>query len=194
LKFKTSVIIITMKQKHSICIAGASDLSHLGLDKIDSVKLFGQELAKAGFVINTATASGFSFWALKGVSEKNGVVIGFSPASNEREHVNLYKLPIEPFSSVIYTGFGYPGRNMIMTRSSDALIIGPGYIETFHEFMMGLEEGKLIGVWEGGWEIDEAIHDLIGKKGKSLNVIFEKDPIKLIERMAKILDVKKSKK
>ncbi len=178
-----------MKKNYTICIAGAEDLSHLGLKVIDDVKDFGGALATSGVTISTATSSGFSFWAARGASEKKGVIVGYSPASSSREHQDLYKLPTEPFSTIVYTGFGFPGRNIMMTRSADALIVGPGYIETFHEFMMALEEGKIIGVWEGNWEIDEAIHDLIGKKNKSFNVIFEKDATKLVKRIISILDV-----
>ncbi len=180
-----------MKKTHTICIAGASDLSHLGLSVIDDSRSFGAELAKSGVVVNSATAPGFSFWVSKGVSEKGGTAVGFSPSGNKVEHKERYRLPVEPFSSIVYTGLGFPGRNLMMMRSSDALIVGPGYIETFHEFMMALEEGKIIGVWEGPWEMDEAIHDLIGKKGKSLHVIFEKDPAKLIKRIVSILDTSK---
>ncbi|MFT5359803.1 MAG: hypothetical protein ACI88L_000266 [Candidatus Paceibacteria bacterium] len=182
-----------MKNTHTICIAGAADITHLGLDVIDSARAFGKILASSGSIINTAASGGFSFWCAKGVQEKSGTVIGFSPASNKEEHLNLYRLPVDPFSSVVYTGFGFPGRNLMMMRSSDALILGPGYIETFHEFIMALEEGKVIGVLEGPWEIDDAIHDLIGKKSKTMNVIFDKDPEKLLKRVMSILDVNKSK-
>lgn len=181
-----------MKQKHTICLAGASDISYLGLDVLDSVKALGHTLAGEGAVVHTAASSGFSFWLAKGVSEKKGTVIGFSPAATEFEHRDMYRLPTEQFSSIIYTGLGYPGRNLMMMRSSDALIVGPGHIETFHEFMSALEENKLIGVWEGPWEMDEAIREVIGKKGKSLHVIFEKDASKLVQRIVSILDSKKA--
>jgi predicted Rossmann-fold nucleotide-binding protein len=182
-----------MKHAHTICIAGATDLSHLGLNTIDEARAFGGALAASGLVIHTATAPGFSFWVAKGARDKGAQVVGFSPAANKAEHTGLYRLPTDQFSSIVYTGFGYPGRNLMMMRSSDALIVGPGYIETFHEFLSALDENKIVGVWEGPWEIDDAIHDLIGKKGKSLNVVFEKDPVKLIKRIQTILDSGKMK-
>jgi uncharacterized protein (TIGR00725 family) len=180
-----------MNKKHTICIAGAGDLSHLGLEMIDEAKKLGEYLAEQDVIVHTAAASGFSFWVSKGVVSKKGHTVGFSPAANKDEHSDLYKLPLDPFSSVVYTGLGYPGRNLMMMRSSDALVVGPGQIETFHEFMTALEENKLVGVWEGPWEIDDAVHELIGKKGKTLNVIFEKDPEKLVSRITKILDTNK---
>jgi predicted Rossmann-fold nucleotide-binding protein len=180
-----------MKKTHTICVAGDSDLSHLGLKTIEEVRSFGASLASSGSIVNTAASTGFSFWTAKGVTDKGGSVIGFSPAANQVEHRDLYRLPVEAFSSIVYTGFGFPGRNIMMMRSSDALIVGPGYIETFHEFMTALDEGKIIGVWEGDWEIDKAIHDLIGKSGKSMNVIFEKDSTKLLKRVIHILDTNK---
>jgi uncharacterized protein (TIGR00725 family) len=177
-----------MKQKHTICIAGGSDISYLGLDMIGDARRLGEQLAQEHLTVFAAAAPGFCFWVAKGVSEKSGRAVGFSPAATKHEHRDLYRLPEDPFSSIVYTGLGYPGRNLTMMRSSDALIVGPGQIETFHEFMTALEENKVVGVWEGPWQIDEAIHEVIQKKAKQLNVIFEKDSKKLIERITKILD------
>jgi predicted Rossmann-fold nucleotide-binding protein len=183
-----------MKEKYSICVAGATDITHLGISVIDSAKHMGEVLAShKNVIIHVPASSGFPFWVAEGASVKHAPIIGFSPASVAKEHKELYKLPTEPFGSLIYTGFGYPGRNIVMVKSSDALIVGPGYIEVFGEFLIALEENKVIGVWEGPWELDEAIRDTIGKKGKHFNVIFDKDPEKLVTRITHILDTQKNK-
>src|SRR3989344_2416309 len=71
-----------------------------------------------------------------GVKEAGGFSIGFSPAASEREHVEVYKLPLDYMDLIVYTGFGYPGRDLLLTRSADAVICGCGRIGTIHEFVI----------------------------------------------------------
>jgi hypothetical protein len=86
----------------------------------------------------------------------------------------------------IYTGFGYMGRDLLMVRSSDAIIFGCGKIDTIHEFTVAYEEGKVIGVLQGDWNTDDLlkkIADEAHKKNKT--IIFDKDPKRLVEQVLK---------
>jgi ATP-dependent exoDNAse (exonuclease V) beta subunit len=66
---------------------------------------------------------------------------------------------------IIYTGFGYPGRDLLITRSSDAVICGCGRIGTIHEFTVAFEDGKPIGVLTSDdWETDEIIKTMMQSK------------------------------
>jgi hypothetical protein len=90
---------------------------------------------------------------------------------------------------IIYTGFGFPGRDLLFTRSCEALLIGCGRIGTIHEFTIAFEEGKPIGVLEGSWTMDEQIRDMIEKGNRPAdNVIFDSDPKRLIERIIKMVE------
>ena len=85
---------------------------------------------------------------------------------------------------IIYTGFGFPGRDLIMTRSADAVLFGCGRIGTIHEFTIAFEDRKPIGIFEADWETDEEIKAIL-EKGHRENdkIIFDSDPGRLVERV-----------
>ncbi|HBB65636.1 MAG TPA: hypothetical protein DCZ84_03330 [Candidatus Vogelbacteria bacterium] len=124
--------------------------------------------------------------------EEGGVSLGISPAATEYEHVNDYGLPLEYLDLIIYTGFGYSGRNLLLTRSSDAVLIGCGRIGTINEFTIAFEDGKPVGILEGEWETDEVIKTII-EKGHRGNpkVVYDSNPKKLVEKVLEL--VKKDK-
>ncbi|MFA6324715.1 MAG: hypothetical protein WCX46_00590, partial [Candidatus Paceibacterota bacterium] len=127
-----------------------------------------------------------------GAKEVGGTSIGFSPALNEREHVETYKLPLDYMDLIVYTGFGYPGRDLLLTRSSDAVICGCGRIGTIHEFTIAFEDDKPIGIFEGPWEMDEELKGIIEKGHRpNAKIVSESDPKKMIESVMEL--VKKNK-
>lgn len=165
-----------------ICVSGAADTSFSGLGTLDKAKELGCEIARQGAIIVTGATTGFPFWAAKGAKEENGISIGFSPAASEKEHVEVYKLPLDYMDLIIYTGFGYPGRDLILTRSSDAVVFGCGRIGTIHEFTVAFEDDKPIGILRGPWEMSGELEDIIAKGHRPNNkIIFGDDPKKLIE-------------
>ncbi len=116
--------------------------------------------------------------------EEKGVSIGISPAANEREHINTYRLPLDYMDLIIYTGFGFSGRDLLFTRSCDAIIIGCGRIGTLHEFTIAFEDGKPIGVLEGEWTMSETIKEVIARANRPNNkIVFSKDPKELIQKV-----------
>jgi predicted Rossmann-fold nucleotide-binding protein len=89
---------------------------------------------------------------------------------------------------VVYTGFGFPGRDLLLTRSSDAVILGCGRIGTIHEFTIAYEDQKPIGILEGPWKTDEIIKNIINASNRpAQKVIFDSDPRALIERLAEMV-------
>ena len=117
-----------------IGVSGAADTTFSGLDAFEKAKEIGREIARSGSIITTGATTGFPMYAAMGAKDECGFSIGFSPASTEREHVETYKLPLDYMDVVVYTGFGYSGRDLLFVRSSDAMIIGPGRVRTLHEF------------------------------------------------------------
>ncbi len=179
--------------KFKICVSGAAETGHCGLDAYDKAKEIGKEIVGHGGIIITGATTGFPTWAAQGAKEAGGVSIGFSPASTEKEHRDTYHLPLDYIDLAVFTGFGYSGRNLMLTRSSDAVIIGCGRIGTINEFTVAYEDGKPIGILRGSWETDETIEDIISK-GHRINekIIFDDNPKRLVEKVIELIKKEKS--
>tara|TARA_Y100000310_G_C20666445_1_gene807756 strand:+ start:263 stop:913 length:651 start_codon:yes stop_codon:yes gene_type:complete len=179
------------KDKHQhfkikIAISGAAETDHCGDEALDLALSLGREIVEQDAMVVTGATTGFPLWVSRGAKEAGGTIIGISPAGSEREHVELYKLPLEYMDLVIYTGSGYSGRDILLTRSSDAVIVGCGRIGTIHEFTVAFEDKKPIGVYEGPWETDEQFKDMLEKSHRQKDndkIIFEKDPKKLVSEL-----------
>jgi uncharacterized protein (TIGR00725 family) len=146
----------------------------------------GREVAKRGHVLITGATSGVPYEAAKAAKKAGGSVIGFSPAGSEQEHSKKYRLPLDPkiFDHIIYAEFGYTGRNLLMVRSSDATIVVDGRIGTLNEFTSAFEEYEIVGVLEGSGGTANEIRHLLQVAGKgNRKVIFESDPVKLVDRV-----------
>lgn len=184
-------------QKHGhsqikICVSGAAETGHCGLNALDKAKELGREIARQGAVLVTGATTGFPLWVAMGTKEEGGVSIGISPAANEREHAEVYKLPLDYMDLIIYTGFGYPGRDLLLTRSADAVICGCGRIGTIHEFTIAFEDGKPIGIFEGPWEMGNELKEILEKSNRpNAKVAAGDDPKKLLEEVIAL--VKKDK-
>lgn len=179
--------------KLKLCISGAAETGHCGPQALEKAKELGREVIRHKAVLVTGATTGFPLWAAMGAKEEGGISIGLSPASTEKEHIEAYKLPVDYLDLIIYTGFGYSGRNLLLTRSSDAVFIGCGRIGTINEFTIAFEDKKPIGILEGDWETDEVIKNII-EKGHRPNdqIIFDPDPKTLVEKVIEL--VKRDKK
>ena len=184
----------TVDQKHAhlqlkLCVSGAAETGHCGIDAYDKGIELGRQIAKKGAILVTGATTGFPLWSAMGTKEAGGFSLGFSPASTEKEHVETYNLPVEYMDVIVYTGFGYPGRDLILTRSSDAVFFGCGRIGTIHEFTIAFEDRKPIGVLEADWETDEVIKDIITNGHRPNDrIIFDSDPKALVERVIEMVN------
>jgi uncharacterized protein (TIGR00725 family) len=178
--------------KLKLCISGAAETGHCGLKAYEKAKELGREVVTHDAILVTGATTGFPLWAAIGAKEGGGVCVGLSPASSEAEHAGVYKLPLDYMDLIVYTGFGYSGRNLLLTRSSDAVFIGCGRIGTINEFTIAFEDNKPIGVLEGDWETDEVVR-LIIEKGRRPNdkVVFDSDPKALVERVIELVQREK---
>lgn len=175
-----------------ICVSGAADTTPCGEDALEKAKELGRQIAKQGAVLVTGATTGFPLWAAMGAKEVGGISLGLSPAGSEKEHVEVYGLPLEYMDLIIYTGFGFSGRNLLLTRSSDAVVCGCGRIGTINEFTVAYEDGKPLGVLEGDWTTDEVIKDMIEKSTRTNDkLIFDNDPAKMIERLLVMIEKEK---
>jgi len=178
---------LTFPNKHGhsqikICVSGAAETGNCGIGALDKAKELGREIARQGAVLVTGATTGFPLWTAMGVKEEGGISIGISPAASEREHVEVYKLPLDYMDLIIYTGFGYSGRDILLTRSADAVICGCGRIGTIHEFVVAFEDGKPIGIFEGPWEMSAELKEIIEKGHRpNAKITMSSDPKKLLE-------------
>lgn len=165
------------------CIAGAQEIS----------KKVGREIVRQGAILVTGATTGIPYWAAVGAKEAKGVSIGFSPAASELAHFKKYRLPIDCFDVIVYTGFGYSGRNLLMTRAADGVIVICGRMGTLNEFTIAFEDEKPIGVLEGFGGTADMVREIL-KKGYrgTKKTIYDKDPKRLVERLIKL--IKKEKK
>ncbi len=189
---------MTEEKKHQhakmkICISGAAETGHCGFDALENAKELGREIIRQGAVITTGATTGFPMWSAMGAKEVDGSIsIGLSPATTEREHVEVYRLPLDYMDIIIYTGFGYSGRNLLLTRSSDAVIVGCGRVGTINEFTIAFEDNKPVGVLEGVWETDEVIRNILEKGHRGMdNVVFDKDPKELVKKVIELVEKQK---
>lgn len=181
------------KQQFKICVVGGSKGKNAENAYLLARKI-GKEIAKRGHVLITGDTQGVPLEAAKAAKKAGGSNIGFSPAGSEIEHRKKYRLPDEKiFDHVIYTEAGYSGRNLLMVRSAEATIVVDGRMGTLNEFTSAFEENEIAGVLEGSGGIADEIRRLldVAKKGKR-KVIFDRDPVKLVDKVIEM--IKKEKK
>lgn len=155
----------------------------------------GRQIALSGHVLITGATIGVPQWATRGAKSAKGVSIGLSPAVSRQAHVKSYHLPTTYMDLIIYTGFDYSGRNMLMTRASDAVITICGRIGTLNEFTTAFEDKKVMGVLTGTGGVEEQIDAILkkAKRGRN-NIIFDSDPKVLVEKVIRKLKETNRKK
>jgi uncharacterized protein (TIGR00725 family) len=150
----------------------------------------GREIALSGSVLVTGATIGVPAWSTRGAKSVGGISIGLSPAISRQAHVHTYRLPTKYMDLIIYTGFDYSGRNMLMTRSSDGVIVVCGRIGTLNEFTTAFEEKRVVGVLTGTGGIEGEIKDIlkVSKRGQKY-IVFHEDPKELVKMVLKKLRI-----
>jgi len=170
--------------KYKICVSGSAETEFCPPGTVEKAKEIGRLIAENGMVLVTGATTGIPYWAARGAKEVGGIVSGLSPAVSKVAHVKTYRLPTDYHDLIIYTGFDYSGRNLLLTRSADAVITIYGRIGTLNEFTIAFEDKKPQGVLTGtGGMSDELQHILeLAHRGNG-HVIFDPDPKSLIEKV-----------
>lgn len=143
----------------------------------------GAALARHGCILVTGATTGLPDLVARAFRNCGGFALGISPAQDRSEHLKRYGLPEDGADVIVYTGFGYKGRNVINVRSADLVIIFGGATGTLNEFTIAYDEGKIIGIVEGSGGIADHMKEIIHfcKKPTQGRVVFEKDPEKLVK-------------
>ena len=187
-----------MEGAFKICVSGAAAGATLKADAGVAYEI-GREIALQGAVLLTGATTGLPFEAARGNFEHGGLCIGFSPAATPVAHVRAYKLPTDFHDVIVYTGFDYSGRNLLLTRAADAVISIGGRMGTLNEFTIAFEDRKLIGILAGSGGMADEIPHLLHTAHKNIagHVVYDSDPKNLVRRVIATLierDKKISKK
>jgi uncharacterized protein (TIGR00725 family) len=147
-------------------------------------QLLGQSLAHEDVVLLTGATTGVVYLVGKAAHESGAFHIGISPAENVSEHTQRYHLPTDACDSLIFTGFGLKGRNVVLVRSCDVVLFISGAMGSLNEFTIAHDEGKIMGCLRGtGGVADEADY-LLKKFSKETGaeIFQDEDPKKLISQ------------
>jgi uncharacterized protein (TIGR00725 family) len=162
-----------------------SDRSRIGV----LAEELGGAIARAGCLLMTGATTGIPHLVATAFRRHGGFALGVSPAENRCEHVERYRLPDDGADAIIYTGFGYKGRNLINVRSSDIVLLMGGATGTLNEFTIAYDEGKIVGVLDGSGGVSDHVREIIEfcKKPTQGSVLYDRDPAKLVERCVEAL-------
>jgi hypothetical protein len=185
---KTSPIPYRLEHQYKICVSGAAAGDTVEQDAELAYEV-GRQIALQGAILLTGATTGLPFYAAQGNYECGGMAIGFSPAATIKDHVNGYKLPVAYHDVIVYTGFNYTGRNLLLTRAADAVITIGGRMGSLNEFTIAFEDQKTLGLLAGSGGIADEIPHLLHTANKEMKskLIFGTDPKKLVEQVISAL-------
>jgi uncharacterized protein (TIGR00725 family) len=182
--------------RYQICVSGAARGDSVEIGKALAVEV-GREIVRRGHLVTSGATRGLPYFAAQAAKKEGGKnisSIGFSPAASRLAHVKKYQLPLDAFDTVLFTGFEYTGRNLLLVRSADAVVMIGGRIGTLNELTIAIEERKPIGVLLGsGGMTDEVEHVLKAAKRARTGIIFGHDPVLLVDELIDLIEAKSSK-
>jgi hypothetical protein len=174
--------------KIKLVVSGAADSTPCAPNIQEIAYTIGQIIAENDCILITGATTGIPLWAAKGAYENNGLVIGLSPARTKQEHLKVYRLPIDYHHAIVYTGFSYSGRNLLLTRTGDGVIFICGRMGTLNEFTIAFEDEKPMGVLVGSGGIETLMHDIIKEAHRGPGkIIWESDPKTLVSKMIDLI-------
>lgn len=155
-------------------------------------RAMGKALAKAGHTLITGATIGLPNQAAIGYKEAGGrMSLGISPAASKVEHIMKYRLPVEAYDCILYTGLHYVGRDTLLITSSDAVLSIGGRLGTLHEFTIAMESDTPIGFLHGAGGVGDEIKnimDITKPHSKHNPVIFSDSADDLIAKLTEHLD------
>src|SRR5215216_1340869 len=175
-----------MRIKVGVMGSAASESARLetGNTLVAKAERLAQVIAAKDVVLLTGATTGIVYVVGKTAHDAGAFHIGISPGSNKHEHVEVYKLPLDACDTLIYTGFGLKGRNVVLVRSCDIVLFVAGAMGSLNEFTIAHDEGKIIGCLTGtGGVADESeyLMQKFGKRASTARVFKSEEPEKLLD-------------
>ena len=153
-------------------------------EELELARRMGKRIAERSCTIVTGACPGLPHAAVLGAHEADGISLGVSPALSPEEHVNVYGSPLQPYTTMVFTGSGLMGRETHNIHSSDFVLFVGGRSGTLGEFCIAYDEGKLIGILRNSGGISnefERIVKMVRKDTGSI-VISETNPEMLVDQ------------
>jgi uncharacterized protein (TIGR00725 family) len=149
-----------------------ADRAHLAV----VAESLGRAIVAQDCILLTGETSGLPELVVQAVRRHGGFTVGMA------EHHERYGVPRQGSDLIIYTGFGFKGRNVINIRSSDIVVIFGGSIGTLNEFTIAYDEGKVIGILEGTGGVADQVRELVRALAKPTQaaLFFERDAVQLL--------------
>lgn len=185
------------KMRYNIGLMGSAGRGKtLPQHLLQKAREVGREIARNGCTLVTGACMGVPHEAVLGAREEDGIVLGFSPAANLKEHIEppiSYPMPPEGMI-LVYTGIGKEGRIVLTIMNCDAAIFCAGYAGTLNEFASAYQRGKIIGILKGSGGIADKLVEIAAATNKDTGAVLieEANPKVLVSKV--IEAVKKREK
>lgn len=180
--------------RYQICVSGATNRD--GTKETNKAAYeVGRSIAKRGATLTTGATIGLPHYAAMGansVEDRIGAVVGFSPAGSLREHVATYRLPVDEFDYINFTGMQYIGRGIDLIRSSDALVLVGGRMGSLHELSTALESRKVCGILLESGGVADYVRTLVEhiETPAAKDIMYHTDPDSLVVAVIERLNEK----
>lgn len=149
----------------------------------------GKEIAKKGHILFTGTSTGISKYASKGAKSENGLVLGISPYTERKESEFI---SLENHDTIIFSGFGYKGRNVLTIKSADGVIIINGGFGTLNEVTIAEGENKPIVIIENTGEASQIIREIFQRLNPDYSKIrYVNNPIEAVNSLIEMIRLEK---
>src|SRR6266542_2128240 len=159
--------------------AGGVTLPLSGKDVlVEKASALARAIAEHKLLLLTGATTGIVY-----VVGKTARDAGISPASDSREPLGKYNLPLDACDVIVYTGFGLKGRNVVLVRSCDIVLFIAGAMGSLNEFTIAHDEGKIIGCLTGTGGVADEANYLLKRfsKDTGARVFQNENPDKLLE-------------
>lgn len=152
-------------------------------EELDLARRLGRRIAERDCTIVTGACPGLPHAAVLGAHDAGGFSLGVSPALSPEEHVNVYGSPLQPYTTMVFTGSGLMGRETHNIHSSDFVLFVGGRSGTLGEFCIAYDEGKLIGILRNSGGISNEFEHIVSlvRKDTGSVIIADADPQKLVD-------------
>lgn len=180
-----------MRIKVGVMGSAAPESSRLetGSTLVEKAERLAHVIAGKDVVLLTGATTGIVYVVGKTAHDAGCFHLGISPGTNEHEHVEIYKLPLDACDTLVYTGFGLKGRNVVLVRSCDVVLFIAGAMGSLNEFTIAHDEGKIIGCLTGTGGVAGEADYLLQKFGKptASHVFQSDDPEHLLDQCLQTL-------
>jgi uncharacterized protein (TIGR00725 family) len=151
--------------------------------ELELARRLGRRIAERNCTIVTGACPGLPHAAVLGAAEAGGISLGVSPALSREEHIDVYNSPLQPYTTMVFTGSGLMGRETHNIHSSDFVLFLGGRSGTLGEFCIAYDEGKLIGILTNSGGISNEFQRIASlvQKDTGSTIIAGDDPEALVE-------------